>query len=174
MLLCPWDFPGKSTRVGCHFLLQRIFPTQGSNLCLLHWQADSLPLSHLGSPQNKYKAINRSCVTVSSFRMSDMILHMTLYFIIIYRKCSLLLSTKKNWASKQSFSCVLLFAIPWTAARQAAITNSWSLLKLMSIKSVMPSNHLILCHPLLLLPSIFPRIRIFSSDSVICIKWPKH
>ena len=156
--------------MGCHLLLQGIFPTQGSNRCLLHWQADSLPLSHLGSPQNKYKAINRSCVTVSSFRMSDMILHMTLYFIIIYRKGSLLLSTKKNWASKQSFSCVLLFAIPWTAARQAAITNSWSLLKLMSIKSVMPSNHLILCHPLLLLPSIFPSVRVFSSESVLCIR----
>ena len=106
--------------------------------------------------------------------MSDMILHMTLYFIIIYRKDSLLLTTKKNWASKQSFSCVLLFAIPWTAARQAAISNSWSLLKLMSIKSVMPSNHLILCHPLLLLPSIFPRIRVFSNELVFCIRWPKY
>ena len=76
----------------------------------------------------------------------------------------------------QSSSCVLLFANPWTAARQASlcITNSWSLLKLMSIKSVMPSNHLILCHPLLLLPSIFPSIRVFSSESVLCIWWPKY
>ena len=65
---------------------------------------------------------------------------------------------------------------PWTAARQASlsITNSWSLLKLTSIKSVMPSNHLILCHPLLLLPSIFPSIRVFSSESVLCIRWPKY
>ena len=65
--------------------------------------------------------------------------------------------------------------IPWTAARQASlsITNSQSLVKLMSIKSVMPSNHLILCHPLLLLPSIFPSIRVFSSESVLCIRWPK-
>ena len=64
---------------------------------------------------------------------------------------------------------------PWTAARQASlsITNSWSLLKLMSIKSVMPSNHLILCHPLLL-PSIFPSIRIFSNESVPHIRWPKY
>ena len=54
-LLCPWDFPGKSTEVGCHFLLQRIFPTQGLNPCLLHWQADSLPLSHLGNPYNTYR-----------------------------------------------------------------------------------------------------------------------
>ena len=53
-LLCPWDFPGKNTGMSCHFLLQRIFPTQGSNLCLLHWQADSLPLSHPGSPLFSY------------------------------------------------------------------------------------------------------------------------
>ena len=65
---------------------------------------------------------------------------------------------------------------PWTAARQASlsITNSWSLLKLMSIKSVMPSNHLILCRPLLLLPSIFPSIRVFSNDSALHIRWPKY
>ena len=67
-------------------------------------------------------------------------------------------------------------ATPWTAARQASlsITNSWSLLKLMSIKSVMPSNHLILCHPLLLLPSNFPSIRVFSNKSVLHIRWPKY
>ena len=65
---------------------------------------------------------------------------------------------------------------PWTAACQASqsITNSQSLLKLMSIKSVMPSNHLILCHPLLLPPSIFPSTRVFSNESVLCIKWPKY
>ena len=65
---------------------------------------------------------------------------------------------------------------PMTAARQASlsITNFWSLLKLMSIESVMPSNHLSLCRPLLLLPSIFPSIRVFSSESVLCIKWPKY
>ena len=65
---------------------------------------------------------------------------------------------------------------PWTAACQVSlsITNSQSLLKLMSIESVMPSNHLILCHPFLLLPSIFPSIRVFSNESVLCIKWPKY
>ena len=64
----------------------------------------------------------------------------------------------------------------WTAARQASlsITNSQSLLKLMSIESVMPSNHLFLCHPLLLLPSIFPSIRVFSNESVLHIRWPQH
>ena len=67
-------------------------------------------------------------------------------------------------------------AIPWTAARQASlsITNSQSLLKLMSIESMMPSNHVILCHPFLLPPSIFPSIRVFSKESVLCIRWPKY
>jgi len=83
-----------------------------------------------------------------------------------------------NWdtSSVQSLSRVRLFATPWTAAHQVSlsITNSRSLLKLMSIESVMPSNHLILCCPLLLLPSIFPNIRGFSSESVLCIRWPKY
>ena len=80
-----------------------------------------------------------------------------------------------NLSSVQLFSQVWLFATPWTAAHQASlsITNSWSLIKFMSIKSVMPSNHLILCCPLLLLPSIFPSIRAFSNESVLCIRWPK-
>ena len=77
--------------------------------------------------------------------------------------------------SVQSLSRVRLFATPWTTAHQASlsITSSWSLLKLMSIESVMPSNHLILCRPLLLLPSIFPSITIFSNESVLHIRWPK-
>ena len=71
---------------------------------------------------------------------------------------------------------VWLFETPWTAARQASlsITNSQSLLKLMSVELVMPSNHLILYCPLLLLPSIFPSIRVFSNESALCIRWPKH
>ena len=75
-----------------------------------------------------------------------------------------------------SHSVVSDSATPWTAACQASlsITNSWSLLKRMSIESVMPSNHLILCHPLLLLPSIFPSIRVFSNESVLCIRWPNY
>ena len=79
-------------------------------------------------------------------------------------------------SSVQSLSHVQLFAAPWTTARQASlsITNSRSLLKLMSIESVMPSNHLILCHPLLLPASIFPSIRVFSNESVLCISWPKY
>ena len=81
-----------------------------------------------------------------------------------------------QFSSVQSLIRVQLFATPWTAARQASlsITNSWSLFKLMSIESVMPSNHLILCHPLLLPPSIFPSIRVFSNESVLHIRWPKY
>ena len=81
-----------------------------------------------------------------------------------------------QFSSVQLLSCVQLFATPWTAARQASlsITNSWSLLKLMSIQSVMESNHLILCCPLLLLPSILPNIRVFSNESVLHIRWPKY
>ena len=82
----------------------------------------------------------------------------------------------QNFSSVQSLSLLRLFATPWTAAHQASlsITNSWSLLKFMSIESVMPSNHLILCRPLLLLPPIFPSIRVFSNESALRIKWPKY
>ena len=77
--------------------------------------------------------------------------------------------------SVQSLSRVRLFVIPWTAARQASlsITNSWSLLKLMCIKVMMPFNHLILCRPLLLPPSVFPSIKVFSNESALRIRWPK-
>ena len=96
----------------------------------------------------------------------------------------LFLSIGEDWysvvrtsvSSLQLLSCVWLFVTPWTTARQASlsITNSRSLPNLMSIKSVMPSNHLILCHPLLLLPSIFPSIRVFSNESALHIRWLKY
>ena len=93
------------------------------------------------------------------------------FFFFYYIYCFLF-----QFSSVQSLSCVWLFATPWSVACQASlsITNCWSLLKLMSIESVTPSNHLILCHPLLLLPSIFPSIRVFSSESVPRIRWPKY
>ena len=80
-----------------------------------------------------------------------------------------------QFSSVQPLNCVQLFATAWTAAHQASlsVTNSQSLLKLMSIKLMMPSNYLILCHPLLL-PSIFPSIRVFSNESVLRIRWPKY
>ena len=87
----------------------------------------------------------------------------------------LIILKQVQMSSVQPISCVQFFATSWTAAGQASlsITNSWSLLKLMSNESVMPSNHLILCHPLLLSPSIIPNIRVFSNESVFPIRWPK-
>ena len=128
-LLCPWDCPSKNSEVGCHYLLQGIFPNVGIEPTSPALKADSLPSEPPG----------------------------------------------KLFSSVQLLSRVRLFATPWTTARQASlsITNSQSLLKLMSIKSVMPSNHLILCLPLLLLPSIFSSIRVFSNESVLRIRWPK-
>ena len=81
-----------------------------------------------------------------------------------------------QFSSVRSLSRVRLFATPWIAARQASlsITNSRSSLRLTSIESVMPSSHLILCHPLLLLLSIFPSIRVFSNESTLCMRWPKY
>ena len=91
-------------------------------------------------------------------------------------KISIASTTGKDVVTVQLFSHIQLFATPWTAAHQAplSITNSQSLLKHMSIESVMPSNHLILCHHLLLLPSIFPSIRVFSNESALRIRWPKY
>ena len=85
-------------------------------------------------------------------------------------------SSVKNFVVVQSLSCVWLFLMPWTAESQAPLsfTISQGLLKLMSIESVMPSNHLILCCPLLLLPSMFPSIRVFSIESALRIRWPEY
>ena len=130
-LLCPWDFLGKNAGVGCHALLQGVFPTQGLNPCLLHFQADSLPPSQQGSP------------------------------------CSLYCSA----AQRRPALCA-----PQTAPCHTypSFTVFWSLLKLMSIESVMPSNHLILSLPLPLLPAVFPSIRVFFNESALCNSWPKY
>ena len=100
-------------------------------------------------------------------------------FIHSFRNCfcmSALCKALGSVSSVRSLSHVWLFVTPRTAVLQASlsITNSWSLLKLMSIESVMPFNHLILCRPLLLPPSMFPGIRVFANESVLCIRWPKY
>ena len=99
--------------------------------------------------------------------------NLSLLILIPYAEIN---SVKLQFRSIQSLSCVQLFATPCTVARQASlsITNSRSLLKIMSVKSVMPSNHLLLYHPLLIPPSIFPSIRVFTSESVLHIRWPKY
>ena len=91
-------------------------------------------------------------------------------------KTASLINCSVQFSSVQSLSRVRLFETPWTAARQASLSliNSQSLLRLMSIESVMPSNHLMLCCPLLLPPSIFPSIRVFSNESALHIRWPKY
>ena len=95
--------------------------------------------------------------------------------IIVHSAYVLWKNIKFSFSSVQSLSDVQLFETPWTAANQAflSITNSWSLLKLMLIESVMPSNHLTLSRSLLLPPSIFPSMRVFSNESVLCIRWSK-
>ena len=125
------DYPGKNTGVGCHDLLQVIFPTQGSNLGLPHCRQTLCHLSHQGISQ---------------------------------------------FSSVQLLSHVRLFVTPGIAAHQASlsITNTQSSLRLTSIESVMPSSHLILCRPLLLLPPIPHSIRVFSNQSTLRMRWPKY
>ena len=100
--------------------------------------------------------------------------------ICIFTLCVMMMCDNSSllfqFSSVQSLSCVQLFVTPWITARQASlsITNSHSTLKLMSIKSVMPSSHLILCRPLLLLPPIPPSLRVFSNESTLRMRWPKH
>ena len=101
------------------------------------------------------------------------------YLIVVLICISLIMSNVKHLfmcCSVQSLNCVWLFATPWITARQAtlSITNCQSVLKLMSIESVMPSSHLILCHPLPLLPAIPPSIRVFSNKSTLLMRWPKY
>ena len=106
-----------------------------------------------------------------SFNIFKMLFHFFLAITISGEKTVLIRTVQ--FSSVQLFSHVQLFVTPWTAARQASlfITSSWSLLKLMSMESVMPSNQLILCRPLLLLPSIFPSIRVFSKESALHIRY---
>ena len=101
---------------------------------------------------------------------------MDIYLDFIFHVFFIVIKFLLFFSSFQSLSRVQLFVFSWTAARHASlsITNSWSLLKLMSMESVIPSNHLILCHPLLLLSSIFHSIRVFSNESTLHITWPKY
>ena len=120
-----------------------------------------------------------SVVSMLSFSLLFYLLNLFWHLVLLYF-CSISYIHMKIYAllfsSAQSISHVWLFATPWTLARQASLsfTNSWSLLKLMFIELVMPSKHLILCHPLPLLPSVFPSMRVFSTDLAFRIRWPKY
>ena len=154
-----------------------------------NWNSDS-------SYTNKYIGIFRHCTLLITGKLNNCTLgwmarEITLsrdFFVqrlVLWHEAALSLKLLKSAriedskavpvSSVQLLSRVRLFVTPWTAAHQASLsTNSRSLLKLMTIKSVKPSNHLILCHPLLLLPSIFPSIRVFSNESALHIRWPKY
>ena len=111
---------------------------------------------------------------VNAFRKRATPIHL---LIVFDRSSSEVVASEITWhASSVEFSRVWLFVTPWTAAHQASlsITNSWSFLKFMSIELVLPSSHFILCHPLILPPSIFPSIRVFSNESVLRIRWPNY
>ena len=110
-----------------------------------------------------------------SFHVSHSIYYLLIFTWFPFSPLKWSIFFKMNFSSVQLLSHVQLFATLWTAACQASLSiiNSRSLLKFMSIESVMPSNHLILCHPLLL-PSVFPSIRVFSNESTLCMRWPKY
>ena len=173
-ILCSWDFPGKRTGTGCHFLLQDIFPIQGLNMSpalAAQFFTTEPPEKSLWSLTLTNEIKNSSNLrTRNSLYPShaSKTFYSHWWYIHPWLHKSLL-------AIVQSLSHVQLFVIPWTAACQASlsITISQSLLNLMSLESMMPSNHLILCCSLFLLPSIFPIIRVFSNKSAYCIRWPK-
>ena len=120
--------------------------------------------------------IQQTQATSSFFNSSDLHIIEQWFLWILVIHCDFVLCFLLFSCSVQSLSHVWLFATPWTTARQASpsITNSWSSPKLMCIQSVMPSSHLILCHPLLLLPPIPPSIRVFSNESTLHMRWPKY
>ena len=124
-------------------------------------------VAHIGELQCVYPS--KSCAVLPLTLVVNVYTHMHM------RACTHTHTQKGIFSSVRSLSRVRLFVTPWTAAHQASlsITNSRSSLKLMSIESLMPYNYLILCRPLLLLPSIFPSIRVFSNESVLRIRWPK-
>ena len=134
------------------------------------------------SPASQFKGINSLALshlymaTGKTIALTTFVGKLVSLLFNILSRLAIAFLPKCKFSSIQSFSRVQLFATPWTAAYQASlsITNSWSVLKLMSIQLVMPSNHFIFCHSLLLLPSTFPSIRVFPNESVLCIRWPKY
>ena len=187
----PWDSPGKNTGVGCHFLLQCIKVKSESEVAqscsslsdpmdcsllgpsvhgifqarLLEWGAVQFLNKQSLFFQIKYSKNKSSLKKNSMSSVCFLCLLCNFYFLVIHQ-----------FSSVQLLSCVQLFTTPWIAARQASlsITNSWSSLKLMSIELVMPSSHLILCSPLLLLPPIPPSSRLFHNELTVLMRWPKY
>ena len=160
----PWDSPGKNTGVGCHFLLQCIKVKSESEVAQsCPTLPDPMDCSLPGS--SVHGVFQARVLEWGAIAFSERYSINNTYYIL-----------KIQFSSVQSLSRVRLFATPSIAARQASlsITNSRSLLKLMPIELVMSSSHLILCHPLLLLPPIPPSIRVFSNKSTLRMRWPKY
>ena len=135
------------------------------------------PWGHKESVTTEHMSTNYSSLSLPYVYAACHILGTVAVFIVyFYIDDSVERAGPFQFSSIQLLSCVRLFATPWTSARQASLSiiNSWSPLKPMSIESVMPPNHLNLCCPLLLLPSIFPSIRVFSNELTVCIRWPKY
>ena len=168
-LPCPWDSPGKNTGVGCHFLLQCMKVKSESEVAqLCPTLSDPMDFSLPGSSiHGIFQARVLEWGAIINTNLDG-----TWCFLALFKKLKLPL----QFSSGQFLSCVWFFVTPWIAACQASlsIANSQSSPKLMCIESVMPSCHLILCGPLLLLPPIPPSIRVFSSESTLCIRWPKY
>ena len=142
----------------------------------VHLVGDVIQLSHLlscPSPPVFKSEVLKILLGALSRRVE--LIFQGLYSKVFFLGC-FVLSYSVQFSSVQSLSRVRLYGTPWTAACQASlsVTNSWSFPKPMSIESVMPSSHIILCRSLLLLPSIFASIRVFSNESALCIRWPKY
>ena len=187
--LCPLGSPGKNTGVGCRALFQKIFSTQGSKphlLCLLHWQMGSLPLAPPGNCGYIIVVSNITCLKLNSpiysYQRLPITSNATWIPLVVQIEDlgviidSVLLFIPQFSSVQFSRSVVSDSATPWIAARQVSLTttSSRSSPRLMSIESVMPSSHLILCRPLLLLPPIPPSIRVFSNESPLPMRWPKY
>ena len=175
-----WLKIGKGVRQGC-ILLPCLFNLYSEDIM---WNArldesqDSLKIAGININNLRY-ADDTALMAESEEELKSLLMKVKeesekADIILSIQKTKIMASS--SISSVQSLSCVQLFVTPWTAARQASpsITNSQSLLRLTSLDSVMPSNHLILCRPLLLPPSIFPSIRVFPKESALHIRWPKY
>ena len=189
-LYSPWNSPGLNTGVDSLSLLQRILPIQGSNPNLPHCRQILYQLSHKGSPRilewvaypfssrstGPRNRIEFSCIAGGFFtNWAIMYKYINSHFVnLVYAQITFLVNSLVFLLFSRYH--IQLFVAWWIAAYQASLsfTIFWSLLRVMSVESVMPSNHLILCHRLLFLPSTFLRIRVFSNKSALCIKWPKY
>ena len=198
----PWHSLGKNTGVGCYFLLQYMkvkSESEVAQLCLtlsdprdssfpsssihgifqarvLEWGAIAFSIVYLKCAKKVLSVLitqkRKKLITVTQICL----LAIWWWWFHIEELACQYRRHSVQFSSVQSLSRVRLFSTPWTTARHASlsITNSRSPPKPMSIESMMPSDHLILCHPLLLLPSIFPSIRVFSNESALRIRWPKY